>query len=297
LRTLILGGAGMLGRAIAVEGRSRGSAVLALSRAQADVTDRERVLAAAASFRPELIVNCAALTRVDDCEERRDEAFAVNGRAVANVVAAAAAAGSALVQVSTDYVFDGRSHEPYDEGAAPAPLSVYGASKRAGEEVALAYPRGLIVRTSWLFGPGGPNFVRTIAGRLEAGERRLRVVDDQLGCPTYTPFLAGALWELAPLDRTGIVHVRHHGPVTWHGLAREIVRRRGADCEVEPISSAEAGRAAVRPSYSVLAVDLAERALGRRLEDWDWGLGEYLDILRRRSEPRSSAAREGRELQ
>src|SRR5262249_33675123 len=175
VRTLVFGGTGMLGRAVAALARRRGFACLALSHAQADVTDRERLLYWAREFRPELVVNAAAFTQVDAAESERDRAFAVNGAALDAVAEAAAAAipgGGVLLHVSTDYVFDGvRSEgtEPYKEDAPTAPLSVYGASKLLGERLALRYGRALVVRTSWLFGPGGPNFVATIRRLLAAG--------------------------------------------------------------------------------------------------------------------------------
>src|SRR6185295_15696464 len=164
MRCLVFGGAGMLGQAVVAEARSRGWAALGLSHAQADVTDRERLLYWADAFRPEAVVNCAAFTRVDDCEKETERAFAVNGEAVAHAAAAAAKAGARLIHVSTDYVFDGEARQPYREDAPTAPLSVYGRSKLEGERRALAYDRSLGVRTSWLFGRGGPAAVASGAG-------------------------------------------------------------------------------------------------------------------------------------
>jgi dTDP-4-dehydrorhamnose reductase len=164
MRCLVFGGAGMLGQAVVAEARSRGWDALGLSREQADVTDRDRLLQWVDTFRPELVVNCAAFTRVDACEQQMEQAFAVNGEAVGHAAAAAARAKARLVHVSTDYVFDGEAREPYRENALPAPRSVYGRSKLEGERQALAYERSLVVRTSWLFGPGGPSFVATRKG-------------------------------------------------------------------------------------------------------------------------------------
>jgi dTDP-4-dehydrorhamnose reductase len=282
MRALILGGTGMLGRAVVAVARRRGFPALALGRAQADVTDRDRLLYWVDAFRPELIVNCAALTRVDDCEGDPDRAMAINGGAVASVVAAAERAGARLLQVSTDYVFDGRATSPYAEDAPVAPLSVYGRSKLAGEERALAYDRSLVVRTSWLFGPGGANFVANLVGLIEGGQRRLRVVDDQTGCPTYTRFLAAALWELAAQGAAGVVHYRNREPVSWYEFARELVRRWDHAVEVEPVTTAEFPRPAPRPAYSVLAVDRFEAIAGRQVEPWGLGLVEYLAAIRQR---------------
>ena len=280
MRTLIFGGTGMLGRALAAEARTRGWAALALSREQADVTDRERLMYWADAFRPELVVNCAAFTKVDACETEPERAFEVNGRAVGQVVAAAESVNARLVHVSTDYVFDGEGREPYKEDAPTAPLSVYGQSKLEGERHALAYGRALVVRTSWLFGQGGPNFVTTMTGLIDAGKLPLRVVDDQAGCPTYAPFLAGALFDLAALEITGVVHYRNREPVSWYAFAEEIARLWWGAARVAPDPTTEFPRPARRPAYSVLDVTRFEETVGRRVEVWGWGLVELLTQMR-----------------
>jgi dTDP-4-dehydrorhamnose reductase len=302
VRTLILGGTGMLGRAVTVAARRRGFPALALSHSQADITDRERLLYWMREFRPELIVNAAAYTKVDLCESERETAFAINGTAVGNLTAAAATAipgGAVLLQVSTDYVFDGiagTGSAPYKEDDPTAPLSVYGESKLLGERLAREYGRALVVRTSWLFGPGGPNFVATIRRLLQEQESQkpgkpLRVVDDQRGGPTYTPYLAHALLDLAPLVRDsagdlgelgGIVHYQNREPVTWYGFASEIARLTTGAVDasgaprIVPVSTAEFPRPAARPAWSVLDVHRFEKAVGRRVEPWEMGLSEYL---------------------
>jgi dTDP-4-dehydrorhamnose reductase len=254
--------------------------VLALSHAQADVTDADSVSAWVRGYAPHVVFNCAAFTKVDDCETQRDEAFATNGEAVGTIAAAAHTADAVLVHVSTDYVFDGTSREPYAEDQPTAALSVYGASKLRGEERALAYDGALVVRASWLFGPGGPNFVLTMLRLIDAGKAPLRVVDDQVGCPTYTPFLAAVLCDLAAAKARGLVHYRNREPVSWFGFAREIAGGWDRRVEVQPIATAEFPRPARRPAYSVLAVDRCEALLGRRVEHWGWGLSEYLTGLR-----------------
>jgi dTDP-4-dehydrorhamnose reductase len=252
-------------------------AALALSRGQGDLVDEERVAYWADTFRPDVVVNCAADTRVDDCEGDEAAAPAVNGDAVAGLAAAAARVGARLVQVSSDYVFDGRAEEPYGEGAPVAPLSAYGRSKLAGERAALdGASRNLVVRTSWLFGPGGPNFVAAIVGQIEKGNRQLRVVDDQTGCPTYTPYLARAIWDLAAAGATGVVHYRNREPVTWCGFARGICDLLDGSVGVTPVATAEMPRPAPRPVYSVLDVTRFEQTVGRRVEPWGLGLVEYL---------------------
>ena len=281
MRSLIFGGTGMLGRALVREARERGWPALALARSHADVTDGAAALRWARLFRPEVVFNCAAATRVDECEERRAEAFAVNGEAVAGLAAAASAMGARLVQVSTDYVFDGAAREPYAEDAAVAPLSVYGASKRLGEEHALGCEAALVVRTSWLFGPDGPNFVGTMLRLIAERRLPLRVVEDQTGCPTYAPFLAAALCDLVEAGATGVIHYRNREPVSWYGFAREIAACWERGVEVVPVATRELPRPAARPAYSVLAVDRFEALVGRRVEHWGWGLSRYLTELRR----------------
>jgi dTDP-4-dehydrorhamnose reductase len=271
----------MLGRALVAEARGRGWPVLSLARAQADVTDAAAVDRWLREFAPQVVFNCAALTAVDGCEGRREEALAVNGEAVAGLAAAAAAAGAALVQVSSDYVFDGAAGEPYREDHPTAPLSVYGESKRLGEERALAYEGALVVRASWLFGPGGPSFVTTMLRLIAGGKVPLRVVDDQVGCPTYTPFFAAALADLTEAGARGVVHYRNREPVSWWQFATEIAGLWDPRVEVLPVSMREFPRPARRPAYSVLAVDRCEGLLGRRVEHWGWGLSEFLTGLRR----------------
>lgn len=281
MRALVFGGDGMLGRAVVAAARRRGHPALALAHHQADVTDRERLLYWADAFRPQVVVNCAAYTNVDGCESERSKAMAVNGEAVEHAAAAADRAGARLVQVSTDYVFDGRSRTPYGEDAQTRPLSVYGESKLAGERRALDFPRSLVVRSSWLFGGGGPNFVRTIVSLIERGDRTLRVVDDQYGGPTYTPFLATAILDLATAGETGTFHFRNREPVTWYGFATEIARLWDSRVEVEPVTTEEFPRPARRPVYSVLDVGRFEETVGRSVEPWGLGLVEYLADLRR----------------
>lgn len=281
MRSLIFGGGGMLGRALVAEARGRDWPVLALAHAQADITDRQAVERWVRCFAPRAVFNCAALTAVDACEGRRDEALATNGEAVSGVAAAAAAAGAVFVHLSSDYVFDGDAGEPYREDHPAAPLSVYGESKRLGEERALSYEGALVVRASWLFGPGGPSFVTTILRLIASGKVPLRIVDDQVGCPTYTPFLAAALADLVVAGARGLVHYRNREPVSWWQFAGEIAALWDPRVDVEPVSTAEVPRPARRPAYSVLAVDRCEALLGRRVEHWGWGLSEFLTGLRR----------------
>ena len=273
----------MLGHSLVTAARARGHAALALSREQADIEDAERLRYWAETFRPEAVINCAAYTKVDLAEgDGREKAFAVNGSAVQNVVAAASAAGARLLHVSTDYVFDGTAREPYREDAPVHPLSVYGQSKLAGEQEALAQDNALVVRTSWLFGPGGPNFVATMVRLIEEGKLPLRVVHDQEGCPTYTPYLAEALLDLMPLGLSGVVHYRNRERVSWCDFAEAIARLWSGTAEIVPVTTKEFPRPAPRPAYSVLDVSRFEQAVGRRVEAWEAGRAEYLSGLRRK---------------
>jgi dTDP-4-dehydrorhamnose reductase len=277
----------MLGRAVAAEWRGRSAAVLALSRAQADVRRADDLAGWARNFRPEVVINCAAFTRVDDCEREHEIAFAVNGEGAGHAAAAATESGARFLHVSTDYVFDGTAREPYGEDAATAPLSAYGKSKLDGERRVLALPGTCVVRSSWLFGHGGANFARTIcdqiARRRDGAEGSagapLRVVADQVGCPTYTRFLARALWDLAQLRVEGVVHYRNREAVSWHGFAMAIAESKGAVVEILPVTSAEFLRPAPRPCYSVLNVARFESLVQRPVESWSCGLREYLDSL------------------
>ncbi len=278
MRALVLGGTGMLGRAVAEHWRRRQRAVLAIDLEHADITDRDELLEWAETFRPEIIINCAAFTQVDRCESEREKAMAINGDAVANVVAAAERVGARLIQISSDYVFDGMGDVPYSEDAPTAPLSVYGESKLRGDREALRYSRALVVRASWLFGPGGPNFVTTIARLLSANDKPLRVVDDQIGCPTYTPFLARALWDLATLESRGLVHYCNRDGASWFDFATEIARSLAPRARVVPVTTSEFPRPAPRPAYSVLDTRRFEAAVGRRVEPWVSGLTAYLSL-------------------
>jgi len=276
MRTLIFGGTGIVGRALVREGRRRGWPALGLSRGQGEITDARRIQELCEEFRPSLIVNCAAFTKVDLCESEAASALAINGAAVGNLVRAAERFGARLVQLSTDYVFDGRATSPYSEDHPTAPQTVYGVSKLLGEKQALASGRALVVRTSWVFGEGGANFVDTVAGRIRGGQKSFRVVRDQLGAPTWAPYLARAVSDLGEWGVTGLVHYQNRPAVSWYDFAREIARRLDPEVEVVPIQTAEAPRPAARPAYSVLGVERFEKLAGRAVESWHEGLASHL---------------------
>jgi dTDP-4-dehydrorhamnose reductase len=276
MRALVTGAGGMLGQALCAALRQEGHDVHAVPHAEADVTDISALRHAAGSPALHYVFHLAALTRVDECEGRPDDAFRVNGLGARNAALVAAERGASVLYVSTDYVFDGRARSPYREYDPTAPLSVYGASKLAGEQaVREVTPRHFIVRTSWLFGPGGPNFVDSVLQRAEAGET-LRVVDDQRGSPTFTADLAPALERIAVSELYGTYHVTNRGECTWHELAARVLERRAPGARLEKITSAALGRPAVRPAYSVLSNLFYEASLGPPLPDWQDALERHL---------------------
>ena len=256
----------MLGRDVAL---AAGDGAVALRHPELDVTDAEAVAAIVAELRPDVVINCAAYTDVDGAEADRVDAERVNRDGARNVAVAA----PRVVHVSTDYVFDGRAGEPYVESDPVGPIGAYGATKLEGERaVAAANPNHLIVRTSWLFGVHGPNFVETM---LRVGQERgeARVVDDQIGCPTYTGHLARGLLELAASKRTGVQHLAGAGACSWHDFARAIFERAGLDVKLEPCTTAEFPRPAPRPAWSALA---SEHREAPTLPPWQEGLDAYL---------------------
>jgi dTDP-4-dehydrorhamnose reductase len=280
MRLLVTGSRGQLGRAIERSAAARGIASVGLDLPEFDITDEAGVAEAVRRVRPDAIVNCAAFTAVDAAEEDEARATAVNGAAVGHLARSADEAGALLVQISTDYVFDGTSKRPYREDDPPRPASAYGRSKLAGEAEAARARRHLVVRTAWLFGDGG-NFVEAIVGQVARGVASLRVVADQVGCPTYAEDLAAAVLGLVEADAGGVVHAVNRGAVSWHGFAVEIVGQLGAGITVVPISTVEAGRKAPRPAYGVLDTARLESLLGAPLPPWQDALGRYLSSRKR----------------
>lgn len=279
---LVTGSGGLLGTALA---RTRPDRVLLepLRHAELDVVDAAAVTAAVAAFRPDWVVHGAAFTDVDGCEKEPERALRINGEGTRNVVAAAHAVGAGCIAISSDYVFDGTATTPYVEDHPTAPLSAYGRSKLAGEQAALAAigrgARVLVVRTQWIFGAGGRNFVDTI---LKAARERpsLKVVADQRGCPTWSNHLAAALWELmAVAPAPGIWHVSAAGSASWHEFATAIVAAAGLATPVAPCTTAEFPRPAPRPAYGVLSKARLRAALGHELPAWRDGLAGYLAEL------------------
>jgi dTDP-4-dehydrorhamnose reductase len=272
VKVLISGASGMLGQDVRKVGELVGHEVVALDRAALDVTDAAAVMAAFADHRPDTAINCVAWTDVDGAEDAEADALKLNADAARNVAAGAASVGASVVLPSTDYVFDGTADQPYVESDQTNPQSAYGRTKLVGEhEAAAANPRHFVVRTSWLFGVGGGNFVETMLSLADRDE--LRVVDDQVGSPTYTPHLADGLLRLTATEDYGIHHMTGSGHCSWYEFAREIFDGAGVSCNVTPVTTAEFPRPAPRPAYSVLD---SERPRPMRLPDWHDGLRSYL---------------------
>ena len=280
MRVAVTGASGMLGRALIPALRTAGGSVLALARADADVTRIQDLRDRFAAFRPDWVFHLAAFTRVNDCETQEALANLVNQQGAANTAKAAAEVGAAVLMVSTDYVFDGRAKQPYRESDTPDPVNAYGRSKLAGEVATReANPRHMIVRTAWLYGRGGRNFPDTLRAQARAG-RPLRVVNDQRGSPTWTEDLAPALVRLASSGRFGTFHCTNSGDCTWFEFAQHLVERCGLSVAVEPVASDALGIPAVpRPLYSVLSNRLYEQVTGHQMPSWRDAADRYLTSL------------------
>jgi dTDP-4-dehydrorhamnose reductase len=268
MRLLVTGAAGMLGRDVVAAAESAGHDVTGLARRDLDITDPDAVRAAVRAARPDAVVNCAAWTDVDGAEEHEADATLINGSGAAHVAAAA----PYVVHVSTDYVFDGSASQPYAEGDPTGPTSAYGRSKLAGELAVAAAGDHAIVRSAWLFGLHGRNFVATML-RLAEDRDEVRVVNDQIGCPTFTGHLAPALVEVAERRLTGALHVVGAGSCSWYELAVATFEEARVDCRVVPVTTAEFLRPAQRPALSVL---LSTRPDAPALPPWREGLSAYL---------------------
>ncbi len=266
-RYLITGGTGMLGTDLqaALAGRD----VTALGRADLDVTDLEAVRGAVAGH--DVVINAAAYTKVDDAEFHENDAYAVNATGAANLATAAAEFGATLVQVSTDYVFDGTATEPYAETTPVNPVSAYGRTKADGEKLAAENNPGrtYIVRTAWLYGAHGPNFAKTML-KLAAARDQVSVVTDQVGQPTWTLDLARQIVALLDSDApAGVYHGTNGGTASWFDFARAVFEAAGLDPErVLPTDSSTFQRPAPRPAFSVLGHDAFVAAGIAPMRDW-----------------------------
>lgn len=281
-RWLVTGAGGMLGRDLVVALRARGAEVIGPGRAVLDVRDRGRVATMVAGNRPDVVVNCAAWTAVDDAQTREDDAFAVNATGPVNLAAACADTGAVLIQVSTDYVFSGTGSQPYAEDDPAEPRTAYGRTKLAGERAVLTRlpETGYVVRTAWLYGAHGPNFVRTMI-RLEHERNTVDVVDDQRGQPTWTADVAQRIADLPGSGAPpGVYHATSSGETTWFGLARAVFAKLGADPgRVRPVDSSAMARPAPRPAYSVLGHGRWHGTGVEPIQDWRLALDQALPVI------------------
>jgi dTDP-4-dehydrorhamnose reductase len=273
MKVLVTGAGGMLGRDVVLAAGNAGHDVVGFGHTELDVTDAGSLGAKFELERPDVVINCAAWTDVDGAEEAEEDALAVNGTAAGNVAAAAAEVGASVVYVSSDYVFDGSKGAPYVESDQTAPLSAYGRTKLAGEEAtAAANKRHFVVRSSWLFGIGGSNFVETML-RLASTQNEVLVVRDQVGSPTYTWHLAYGIVRLIEGVEFGIHHMAAGGACSWYDFAREIFDQAKVECLVLSATTDMLGRPAPRPSYSALE---SQREHAIELPPWRDGLSAYL---------------------
>lgn len=281
MKLLVTGAAGMLGRDVMLAAGNAGHQVVGYGHAELDVADPAAVGARVEAERPDVVINCAAWTDVDGAEGSEEEATRINGGGAGNVAAAAAAVGASVVYVSSDYVFDGSKGAPYVETDQTAPLSAYGRSKLAGEEATrAASKRHFIVRSAWLFGIGGHNFVETML-RLAADHGEVLVVRDQVGSPTYTWHLAYGIVRLIEGVEFGIHHMAAAGSCSWYEFAREIFDQAKVECKVMSATTEMLGRPAPRPAFSALT---SQREHPIELPSWQDGLAAYLSQRRAESE-------------
>ncbi|HSU68243.1 MAG TPA: dTDP-4-dehydrorhamnose reductase [Tepidisphaeraceae bacterium] len=283
---VITGGRGMLAQAIVAALADRNRPAVALDRAAADVTRESEVRNLFATHKPTLLINCSAHTKVDLCEDEAEKADAINGHAVGLLAAMAREYGTFLVHYSTDFVFDGSGTRPYRTDDPVNPLSAYGRSKLLGERKLQenAPAQWLIVRTAWLYGRGGPSFPRTIVERGRQGTP-LKVVNDQIGAPTYTPDLARATLDLLDHRQTGVWHLTNSGQTSWYEFAKAALDEFKVNASLAPTTTAEwlqvRPKQAIRPAYSVLDLEPFARAVGRPMRPWREGLADFAAAVER----------------
>jgi len=287
-RLLIIGAKGMLGRELVEVLQSSFQVnqypdreIWAWDLGDIDIQDESDTISKIENLRPEVVINVAAYTDVDGCETNKEKAFAINAEGMKHVALGAVKCGAKVVYLSTDYVFDGKKREPYTENDPPNPLNVYGRSKLKGEQYLQEQVEDfLIVRTQWLFGRYGKNFVTSIL--QQAREKRvLSIVNDQIGSPTYTADLAKAISILIQSNARGIFHVANSDLCSWYTFGHAIVKLSGlTGIKIIPISSKELNRPAIRPSYSVLSTQKFKRETGMSLRSWSEALKEYFISVR-----------------
>ena len=284
MKILVTGSKGQLGQALQEVSESyENYQFLFTDKEELDITDEDAVKQYFKKNKPDCVINCAGFIAVDLAEQEMAEAKLLNARGVAVCSEAAASINALMVQISTDYVFDGKGHRPYTEQDSASPKSVYGKTKLDGElEVILNSKRSVIIRTSWLFAPYGHNFVKTILQKAQT-EKELRVVCDQVGNPTYAPDLAKAICDMLPsvpsITRGEIYHYSNEGVCSWYDFAQAIVEMKGIDCVITPVLSRDFKTAAARPHYSVLDKSRIKKEYGLNIPYWRDGLRRCLQRL------------------
>ncbi|MFH0908879.1 MAG: dTDP-4-dehydrorhamnose reductase [bacterium] len=275
MKIAIVGGKGMLGTDLGDVCRKNGAESVILDLPEVDICNPESIAASLPAC--DVVINCAAFTRVDDAEKERKLAHAINADGARNVALASRVKGLRVIHISTDYIFNGRKGTPYVENDLPQPVNYYGLTKLQGEEdVRAAGGKSLIVRTQSLYGLRGRNFIKAILGQIQKGKTTLTVVNDQTSSPTYTRHLAEALFRLAKTDATGLVNVAAAGACSWFDFARAIVARVRPGIDVTPMSSSELKYPAARPPFSVLDTTRYTQLTGHSMPTWQQGLDEYL---------------------
>jgi dTDP-4-dehydrorhamnose reductase len=297
MKVLLLGYKGMLGSDLLLKLYPRHE-VIGMDKDEIDIVSAEDCKKAIEETKPDIVINAAAFTNVDGCETARDDCFAVNAEAVKNIAGACRNSKIRIVHFSTDYVFDGTAEQPYKEDDICNPINAYGESKLAGERYLQSLSDNyILVRTSWLYGVKGKNFVEAILEKAKAknfirdtmekakaekeGPSTLSVVDDQVGSPTYTKDLAAAVDLLIDKNARGIFHVTNRGSCSWHQFAVRILQESGFnDIEVLPIKSEQLQRPAKRPAYSILSTQKFIQTTGKIMQPWQLALKDYLEHCR-----------------
>jgi len=280
MRILVTGARGMLGTEVVKTLEMCGHEVwgtdISSKEDKIDITRQDQVRYALSSFKPSWVVNCAAYTNVDLAEDHEDQALALNGKGPDLLAHACRKLSVRLMHISTDYVFDGTKGKPYTEDDSPNPINVYGASKLAGENaIRHAMDDYIIVRTQWLIGHKGRNFVSTILSAAQINER-LRVVNDQWGSPTFATDVARAITQLLEADARGVYHVCNRGKATWYDLASKAIEIVGLSTQVMPVSTDEFPRPARRPPYAVLSTKKFTEKTGKVMPLWQTSLESYI---------------------
>ena len=277
MKILLLGHKGMLGNDLLLK-LSMEHEVVGMDKEEIDIVSASECKGAIKEIEPDIVINAAAYTNVDGCETAKDECFAVNAEAVKNIADACRDKNIRIVHFSTDYVFDGTAKQPYKEDHQCNPINAYGESKLAGERYLQSLSDNyVLIRTSWLYGVKGKNFVRTILEKAKTTSR-LTVVDDQTGSPTYTKDLAAAVDLLIVQNVKGIFHITNRGSCNWFQFAVKILQEAGIhDIDITPIKSDQLQRLAKRPAYSVLSMRKFIQTTGKTMQPWQLGLQDYLE--------------------